>query len=717
MSIAGTIRRAGPYATDGVQVDFSFAFKVLNEEDVLVVTTEDGADTDLVYGSDYTVALNADQDSSPGGTITVTVAPDGPELSIISDADIVQPTVFTNTGGFYPRVLNDALDRLTIFIQQIVEKLTRVPLLPLGTRPVGKFPVVLSDGTFGWSDGTGADGGLRADLAAVGGPGLLGFKQSGTGTADSDALTKLRERLSINDFAGADPTGTGDSTAAITAAIVEAAASGRALHVDGVYRYTAQIIVPAGVQFIGNGHIVSDKKQRSDSCFLKDYDSAAAGGFLFSGSDCSTMGVQYDSLAGRTGGLVQVTGERWNAPSIAATNAGSFGIWIGATETTHTINANCWYVGVARTLGCGTYGFLVDNTSTPPAGEEATWPAGLPDCNAGFLGFLDTRQNGTGWKFGNTIDNTAVQILTDDNTGRGGVFGTYARDNRIFKHYSEGNGLGDLIEVEAYQNSINYPSRARTTTSGWVNDALHVARVNYDAKTAAFTTGESVTGGTSGATGAILRIVNTDATTGYLMLTDVVGSFEDNETITDGAAGSATVNGPESFNPSNSVGGHNSSVGSSPGVDTSPEYTDEELNIVSSTIPRLRFTGTQDGLPGEIRMERDGVSGTKFIFATRETGNIPTDKVEITEDGYLNVVKSTRGVKVNGTRVMAARDTGWTAMTGTGSKAGLAAAAAGTASATYVQAELQGALNRIAALEARLKSYDDALTAHGLIGP
>ena len=76
----------------------------------------------------------------------------------------------------------------------------------------------------------------------------------------------------------------------------------------------------------------------------------------------------------------------------------------------------------------------------------------------------------------------------------------------------------------------------------------------------------------------------------------------------------------------------------------------------------------------------------------------------------------TRGVIVGGLKIAGIRDTGWTAMTGTGSKGALAAAAAGTASGAYVQAELQGALNRIAALEARLKSYDAALIAHGLIG-
>jgi len=33
----------------------------------------------------------------------------------------VQPTEFTNSGGFYPAVLNDSLDRQTIYVQQLEE--------------------------------------------------------------------------------------------------------------------------------------------------------------------------------------------------------------------------------------------------------------------------------------------------------------------------------------------------------------------------------------------------------------------------------------------------------------------------------------------------------------------------------------------------------------------------------------------------------------------
>lgn len=73
-------------------------------------------------------------------------------------------------------------------------------------------------------------------------------------------------------------------------------------------------------------------------------------------------------------------------------------------------------------------------------------------------------------------------------------------------------------------------------------------------------------------------------------------------------------------------------------------------------------------------------------------------------------------LQINGVQVVGARSTGWFAMTGTGSKVAIAAAAAGTASAAYVQAELQGALNRIAAMEARIKAYDDVFFAAGGIG-
>ncbi len=64
----------------------------------------------------------------------------------------------------------------------------------------------------------------------------------------------------------------------------------------------------------------------------------------------------------------------------------------------------------------------------------------------------------------------------------------------------------------------------------------------YDGQSGNFTPGLVVTGGTSMATGLIAG--DTDAgATGTLVLTGVVGTFVDNEAITDSSTGAAVVNG------------------------------------------------------------------------------------------------------------------------------------------------------------------------------
>ncbi|MCY1741157.1 hypothetical protein [Ensifer sp. SL37] len=70
-----------------------------------------------------------------------------------------------------------------------------------------------------------------------------------------------------------------------------------------------------------------------------------------------------------------------------------------------------------------------------------------------------------------------------------------------------------------------------------------VNRLNFDAQTVNFTVGQTVTGGTSGATATIVDIVDNGAT-GFLILGTITGGpFQDNETITDGLGGSATADG------------------------------------------------------------------------------------------------------------------------------------------------------------------------------
>jgi len=137
MTIPITTRKAGPYFCDGTITEFPFAFKVFSESELVVthyiLTT--GIETRLLLSSDYTVSLNSDQETSPGGTITTIGAPypDGALVTITSDIPATQNLELTSGGGFYPGVINNALDRITIIIQQALEKLSRAVIVPVSS--------------------------------------------------------------------------------------------------------------------------------------------------------------------------------------------------------------------------------------------------------------------------------------------------------------------------------------------------------------------------------------------------------------------------------------------------------------------------------------------------------------------------------------------------------------------------------------------------------
>lgn len=130
MTISSTTRKAGPFNGNGVTTSFPFTFKVFTKSDLEVVRTmPSGIEKTLVLNSDYSVALNGDQDANPGGTITYPISggplPDGWRLTAVGDLDNLQPTDITNGGGFYPQVIENALDRVTMLIQQLEEELGR----------------------------------------------------------------------------------------------------------------------------------------------------------------------------------------------------------------------------------------------------------------------------------------------------------------------------------------------------------------------------------------------------------------------------------------------------------------------------------------------------------------------------------------------------------------------------------------------------------------
>lgn len=139
MTISSEVRKAGAFIGTGTTSVFPFAFKIFAASELAVYRTNPaGVDTLLTLTSDYTVALNGDQNSSPGGTITLTAGnlASGYKLTATSSVANLQQTDLTNQGAFYPSVITNALDKLTILVQQLKLSISSSITFPL-SDPAG----------------------------------------------------------------------------------------------------------------------------------------------------------------------------------------------------------------------------------------------------------------------------------------------------------------------------------------------------------------------------------------------------------------------------------------------------------------------------------------------------------------------------------------------------------------------------------------------------
>lgn len=125
-------RLAGPFTSEG-QSRLPFGFLIFEKTDVYVATADDpeAQARILVYGQDYSVEMNSDQAATPGGAVVLTTPIVKGNIFVVGSAvAYTQNMQLTNYSRFPPEIINEAMDRVVVQIQQLVERLDRTLSVP-----------------------------------------------------------------------------------------------------------------------------------------------------------------------------------------------------------------------------------------------------------------------------------------------------------------------------------------------------------------------------------------------------------------------------------------------------------------------------------------------------------------------------------------------------------------------------------------------------------
>jgi hypothetical protein len=157
MTTPSTPRKAGPLLGTGAQTSWPFTFKVFAASDIAVTIANNlGVETALVLNSDYSVTLNSNQDTSPGGTVTYPISgsalPTGSKLTIFGNLPYDQPLDLPSGGNFSPLALENQLDRLTMQIQQLREQVGRSLQVSVTTSANVGLPPPTASNIIGWNE-------------------------------------------------------------------------------------------------------------------------------------------------------------------------------------------------------------------------------------------------------------------------------------------------------------------------------------------------------------------------------------------------------------------------------------------------------------------------------------------------------------------------------------------------------------------------------------
>lgn len=136
MTIPAGDSSVSQHTGNGVADTFDYEFKINDESDLLVTTTDtDGNDTALTLTTDYTVSGVGDD---AGGSITLTAGAltNGYGITIEDNVPLSQLTPFGNQAAFYGSLHESALDKVTRLVRRAFNQLDTSLKIPSSVQGV-----------------------------------------------------------------------------------------------------------------------------------------------------------------------------------------------------------------------------------------------------------------------------------------------------------------------------------------------------------------------------------------------------------------------------------------------------------------------------------------------------------------------------------------------------------------------------------------------------
>lgn len=272
----------GPFTPNGETTAFPFTFEASAADEVGVLLDGKEIDTSL-----FAVRLSDDGT----GAVLFFTAPTGTALYPFLNPAFDQQSSLRNQGPYFQRTVEQMVDReasKSLWLRERMALLFTTPMLTTSQR-AGKFVSWDAEGKPYLTDGPGADGALRAELAATGGGALVGFTQSGSATSRSISA-KLRESLSALDYGalGTNTVGAADQNG-LLAALAEVAnnnpVGARSIGLGGgIYRATSALAITLAHASLtlasdGKSTLVADDLPNASRLLDVDYTTGATSDF------------------------------------------------------------------------------------------------------------------------------------------------------------------------------------------------------------------------------------------------------------------------------------------------------------------------------------------------------------------------------------------------------------------------------------------------------